>query len=135
LKEKLDALNSEIFGPKKEKKKSKKQTELEQKKAKLDEVKTKSFSSLYKELAKMLHPDGEANEHMREKKTEWMKKLTVAYKSKDIKTLLLLELEWLRTEKNEAQRLTEEKLEYMNEMLSEQVKEAERQTESLLQRH
>lgn len=132
LKEKIDALNSEIFGQKKEKKKTKKQTEREQKKAKIDEVKAKSFSALYKQLAKMLHPDGETNEQMREKKTEWMKKLTHAYKSKDIKTLLLLELEWLRTEKSEAQRLSEEKLEFMNEMLSEQVKEAERQAEMVL---
>lgn len=132
LREKMEVLNTELFGPKKSKKKSKKQLEREQKRDEVDAVKAKSFSALYKQLAKMLHPDGERNEQMREKKTEWMKKLTVAYKSKDIQTLLLLELEWLRTEKNEAQRLSDEKLEYMNAMLSEQVKEAERQLEALI---
>lgn len=112
-------------GEKKEKKKTKKQLEKEAAKAQFDEQKDKSFSSMYKNLVKLLHPDSEPDEELRLKKTEWMKQLTVAYKNKDIQTLLKIELEWMQNDKSLAEKQSEERLTYINEMLKEQVREEE----------
>lgn len=112
-------------GQRKEKKKTKKQLEKEAAKAQFDEEKDKSFSGMYKSLVKLLHPDSEPDEELRLKKTEWMKQLTVAYKNKDIQTLLKIELEWIQSDKTLAEKQSEERLTYINEMLKEQVREEE----------
>ena len=112
-------------GQRKEKKKTKKQLEKEAAKAQFDEEKDKSFSAMYKSLVKLLHPDSEPDEELRLKKTEWMKQLTVAYKNKDIQTLLKIELEWIQNDKSLAEKQSEERLTYINEMLKEQVREEE----------
>ncbi len=112
-------------GERKEKKKTKKQLEKEAAKAQFDEEKDKSFSGMYKSLVKLLHPDSEPDEELRLKKTEWMKQLTVAYKNKDIQTLLKIELEWIQSDKTLAEKQSEERLTYINEMLKEQVREEE----------
>jgi hypothetical protein len=112
-------------GEGKTKKKSKKQLEKEAAKAQFDEEKDKSFSAMYKSLVKLLHPDGETDEELKLKKTEWMKELTVAYKNKDIQTLLRIELEWMQSDKSLVEKQSEERLAYINELLKEQVREEE----------
>jgi hypothetical protein len=120
-------------GEGKKKKKTKKQLEKEAAKAQFDQEKDKSFSAMYKSLVKLLHPDGETNEELRLKKTEWMKELTVAYKNKDIQTLLKIELEWMQNDKSLAEKQSEERLAYINELLKEQVREEEFKYARILQ--
>ena len=116
---------------KKSKKKSKAQIRKDAAKNEFNEMKDKSFSSMYKSLVKLIHPDGEQDEQLKEKKSEWMKRLTVAYKNKDIKTLMLIELEWLHGAKDELEKMSEEKMSYFIDMLKTQATEIEQQTAML----
>jgi hypothetical protein len=120
-------------GEGKTKKKTKKQLEKEAAKAQFNQEKDKSFSTMYKSLVKLLHPDGETDEELKLKKTEWMKELTVAYKNKDIQTLLKIELEWMQSDKSLAEKQSEERLAYINELLKEQVREEELKFAMILQ--
>ncbi len=112
---------------KKEPKKTKKQLEKEAREKEIEELKGKSLSTIYKSLAKILHPDLEQDAVKKLQKEEWMKKLTVAYEKKDLKTLLEIELEWAKGETDRIQSLTRDKLDLYNEMLRSQVQEMELQ--------
>jgi hypothetical protein len=96
------------------------------------QLKDKSFAAMYKSLVKVLHPDAEIDETMKAKKTEWMQRLTVAYKNKDLKALLQIELEWMNKSADESQRWSEEKLGYFNEMLQKQVVESEQRYKEII---
>ncbi|MEN9674356.1 MAG: hypothetical protein RIS76_252 [Verrucomicrobiota bacterium] len=90
-----------------------------------DELRQRDLGSLYKQLAKMLHPDLEADPTLRTEKEAAMKDLTTAYKRKDLHAILRLELEWISREQADVSRLTEEKLRAYNGILREQVNELE----------
>ena len=123
------------FKPNRQKKKSKTKQKKEAEKQKFDELKDKSFSSMYKNLVKLIHPDSEPNEDLKERKTEWMKRLTVAYKNKDIKTLLTIELEWLSGAKDAHEKMSEDKLTHFNELLNAQIKKIDQQADMLYSDH
>ena len=53
------------------------------------------IKSLFRQLAKALHPDKELLEHLKEEKTSLMKKITEAYENQDLHGLLKLEKEHL----------------------------------------
>lgn len=132
LKRIIDATMKELgMEPKKEKKKSKAQLKKEEQKKEFDEMKDKNFAVMYKNLVKLIHPDSEQDEIQKARKTEWMQRLTVAYKSKDVKTLLLIELEWLNTAQDELQRISDEKADYFNAMLKEQITAKEKELSEL----
>lgn len=107
----------------KTKAKTKKQLEKERKELEITEAKNKSIASIYKQLAKILHPDLELDEEKKIEKQEYMKQLNVAYKKNDIHTLLKLELLWIKKEENS--NLSEDKLKIYIEVLKEQVQELE----------
>ena len=86
-----------------------------------EELKNRSLSEIYKQLAKVLHPDLETDPERKKEKEALMKKLTVAYKEKNLHALLLLELEWIHKEEGELEKLTEAKLNSYNEILKMQV--------------
>ena len=90
-----------------------------------DELRQRDLGSLYKQLAKMLHPDLEADPTLRTEKEAAMKELTTAYKRKDLHAILRLELEWISREQADVSRLTEEKLRVYIGILREQVAELE----------
>jgi len=90
-----------------------------------EELRQRDLGSLYKQLAKMLHPDLEADPTLRTEKEAAMKELTTAYKRKDLHAILRLELEWISREQADVSRLTEEKLRAYNGILREQVNELE----------
>lgn len=113
------------FSKSKPKAKTQKQREKELKEKEIEEAKTKSISSIYKQLAKILHPDLERDENLRLEKEEYMKQLNVAYKKKDIHTLLKLELMWIHKVENADNKLTDDKLKIYIEVLKEQAKELE----------
>ena len=111
--------------------KTKKQIEREQLEKEAEELKNRSLSEMYKQLAKVLHPDLEPDPERKKEKEALMKKLTVAYKEKNLHALLLLELEWIHKEEGELEKLTEAKLNSYNEILKMQVTELENELFSM----
>jgi len=109
-------------------KKTKKQLEKEERERQAAEIKNKSISRIYKQLAKALHPDLERDTAQKARKEALMQELTTAYENNDLHTLLRLELEWIQKEETNLDQLTDEKLSIYNEVLKEQVAELEAET-------
>ena len=97
-----------------------------------EEARKRSISKIYRELARALHPDLEQDEALKPRKTELMQKLTEAYRSNDLHTILQLELEWIAGESDNIERLTDEKLAVYNKMLQEQVRDLEDELGSVI---
>jgi hypothetical protein len=114
-------------------KKTKKQLEREQKEKLKEEAKKKSIGTIYKQLAKILHPDLENDPIQKALKEEVMKQLTNAYESNDLHTLLRLEIEWMEKQEKNIASLTDDKLSVYNEVLKEQVAELEESIYELAQ--
>jgi hypothetical protein len=62
----------------------------ETKKKLADDMEKKSISELYKELAKLIHPDLEQDEAIRYRKEQLMKELTAAKEKEDIHAMLFI---------------------------------------------
>ena len=92
-----------------------------------EELRKKTVASLYKQLARVLHPDLELDPALREQKQALMQELTVAYRNNDMHTLLRLELEWIAREEGNLERLSDEKLAIYNQTLKEQVVDLQRE--------
>lgn len=88
-----------------------------------EEARKRTVVSIYKQLAKVLHPDLEQDPAMRERKHALMQELTKAYREGDLHTLLRLELAWLKREEGDLERLGDEKVGIYCELLEEQVEE------------
>jgi hypothetical protein len=88
-----------------------------------EEARKRTVVSIYKQLAKVLHPDLEQDPAMRARKHTLMQELTKAYREGDLHTLLRLELEWLDREEGDLARLSDEKVGVYCELLEEQVEE------------
>ena len=110
-----------------ERRKNKRQLEKEERTRQAEEIRKRSIATIYKELAKALHPDLEPDPGRRERKVVLMQELTGAYRNNDLHTLLRLELEWIQREACNLERLTEEKLGIYNQALKDQVRELERE--------
>ncbi len=106
-------------------KKSKRALDLEARERAAEEMRIKDLGRLYKGLAKILHPDLEQDSERRKEKEAAMKRLTTAYKDRDLHTMLRLEAEWIAREQADASRLTNDKLTIYNSVLKEQVVELE----------
>ncbi|MBL9139105.1 MAG: hypothetical protein JNK85_24775 [Verrucomicrobiales bacterium] len=117
--------------PRREKPKSKRQLEREARDRAAEELRTRDIGRLYKQLAKLLHPDLEPDAARRQEKEAAMKRLTTAYKDGDLHTMLRLEVEWILQEQADANRLTDEKLAIYNDVLKEQVFELEEELRNL----
>ena len=115
------------------KKKSKKQLESEKMQKAVDEMKQKNISTIYKQLAKLFHPDLEQDEDKKADKEILMKELTAAYEAKNLHALLTLELKWIHKETNHLESLTEEKLAVYLQILREQASSLEREKFQILQ--
>lgn len=111
--------------------KTKRQLEKEERMRQAEEVRKKSIASIYKQLAKALHPDLEPDDERRRRKVVLMQELTAAYRNNDLHTLLRLELEWIHREERDLDRLTNEKLSIYNQVLREQVQELEQELAGL----
>lgn len=94
-------------------------------------LKQKNIGSIYKQLAKLFHPDLEQDPDKKLEKEMLMKELTVAYAAKDLHTLLRLELSWIQKEENNAANMASEKLAIYNEILKEQVAELKAQLDRI----
>jgi len=91
----------------------------------------KSIRNIYITLSKLFHPDTETDPVLKIQKEEIMKRVTTAYKQKDLTTLLKLEMEWGYKEKEHLEKLTEDKFEIYISVLKEQIAEFEVQKYNL----
>ncbi len=105
-------------------KKTKKQLEKEQKIDEDKKVLAKDIRTIYTALAKELHPDLEKDEQERLRKTEMMKRVTVAYEKNDLFELLRLQLEY-QIQHERIESLVEEQLSRYNQLLQTQINELE----------
>jgi hypothetical protein len=108
-------------------KKTAKLIEKEKRQAELVEARNKNIRSIFKQLAKALHPDLEQDEIAKLEKEGLMKRLTIAYNSGDLHSMLSLELEWIHKEEESITKLSKEKLAIYNQVLKEQVQDLEQQ--------
>jgi hypothetical protein len=97
-----------------------------------EEFRKRSIATIYKQLARVLHPDLERDSERRKQKVELMQELTVAFRQNDLHTLLRLEMQWIEKEGSNLERLTEEKLGVYNEFLSRQVDALEKRLRDLV---
>ncbi|MBK9249889.1 MAG: J domain-containing protein [Ignavibacteria bacterium] len=105
--------------------KTKKQLAKEEQEEQKEELRNTSIGKIYRSLAKAFHPDLERDIKKIAEKEELMKRLTVAYESNDLHTLLSLELEWIKNEEGDIKQLSNEKLRLYNQILKEQAQEIE----------
>ena len=97
-----------------------------------EEFRKRSIANIYKQLARVLHPDLERDSERQKEKVELMQELTVAFRQNDLHTLLRLEMQWIENEGGNIERLTEEKLGVYNEVLAGQVEGLERRFRDLV---
>lgn len=115
------------------KKKTVKQLENEKLRKSIDELKQKNISTIYKQLAKLFHPDLEQDEERKVEKEALMKELTAAYETKNLHTLLMLELKWIHKENDHLESLSDEKLAIYLEILKEQARGLEHEINGMFQ--
>lgn len=121
MEEEFNAQQNSTQNAKKAKKKSGKKAEKEAQLKQEETLKTKSISSIYKQLAKLLHPDLEQDEAEKLRKEGLMQEVIAAYKNNDLHTLLKLELQWIALENDNLNTLTDDKLRIYNNLLKEQI--------------
>ena len=92
---------------------------------------SKSIQAVYRQLTSALHPDREQDPVERERKTELMQQVTVAYGSKDLLKLLELQLAVEHIDQHKLSNINAERLKHYNKILSDQLREL--QEEVLLQ--
>ncbi|TDH19701.1 hypothetical protein EXU57_22610 [Segetibacter sp. 3557_3] len=100
-------------------------TQQKRKASLLNQLRTTNLSAMYKQLAKMLHPDLEQDEDRKVEKETLMKQLTTAYNNNDLHTMLSLEITWMETAKKQNPSASHQKIKLYNRALREQVKELE----------
>ncbi len=101
--------------------KTQKEIQREKHEQALKELQSTEAGAVYKRLAKAIHPDLEQDPQKKEFKEELMKRLTIAYKSKDVYSLLALEMEWADRLGEEKRSLSSNQLEVYNTMLEQQI--------------
>jgi hypothetical protein len=105
--------------------KTKRERREEERARRFEQLRKDNIGAVYKRLAKVLHPDLEADPVEREKKSRVMQEVTAAYARADLHALLCLELEWIEGAELDAARLGAEKLRAHVELLKEQASELE----------
>ena len=109
------------------KQKSEKQKSAEALQEEIAAAKQKNIATIYKQLAKLFHPDLEQVENRKQEKVLLMQELTAAYEAKNLHALLTLELRWIHKENDHLETLSEDKLAVYLQILKEQISELEEQ--------
>ena len=84
---------------------------------------SKSIQAVYRHLVAALHPDREPDPAERERKTELMKKVTVAYGNKDLLQLLELQMSVEQIDQSQINNIAEDRLKHYNKVLQSQLQE------------
>lgn len=111
---------------------TKAQQEQEKRQHEAQEAKQRDLKSLYKQLAKLLHPDLESEPERRLQKEEWMKRLTAAYTDSDLRELLCIEMEWMGVEATNLAQASDEKLKTYARVLQEQIDDLNFKTRAMI---
>ena len=111
--------------------KTKKQQRKEERERIMDDARRKNVQQLYRQLAKVFHPDLEQDPSRISQKEELMKLLTIAREQGDLMTMLQLELSWIQQEDRHPDQLTNERLKLYNTTLQEQVQDLRAQIRAL----
>ncbi|MFA6631907.1 MAG: hypothetical protein WCU90_06390 [Kiritimatiellia bacterium] len=109
----------------KNRKKTKRQQDKEAKEKLAAEARAKNINTVYRQLARLFHPDLEQDPELKSKKERLMKELTAAYEAGDLHTILGLELRWLQNNDGDISRLSDDKLQAYTAALEEQSTEIE----------
>ncbi|MEI8366171.1 MAG: hypothetical protein WCF65_07105 [Parachlamydiaceae bacterium] len=111
-----------------EKPKSKKEQQKEIKEKELETLQKKGLGTIYKTLAKCLHPDLEQDPILKLEKEGIMKRLTTAYENTDLHELLSIEIEWMsrtESEKNQTVVQSDDQFKIYNSILKDQIVDLE----------
>ena len=119
----LDKMSGRNKKPKTEKKKTKKQLEKENLEKEAEDNLKKDARSIYTQLAKLLHPDLEQDEILREQKSEIMKRVTNAYSSNDLYELLQIQLEVQQLDNEKLFNVSDDLMKNYVQILQKQVNE------------
>lgn len=84
---------------------------------------SKSIQAVYRQLVAALHPDREPDPAERDRKTELMQKVTVAYGKKDLLQLLELQLSVEQIDQNNLNNIAADRLKHYNKVLENQLQE------------
>lgn len=118
MEEAKSRLNEEPFAEQK----TTKQTQKEIRAQELAALQKKGLSTIYKELAKIFHPDLVQTAEEKSEKEGLMKRLTCAYKDNDLFTLLSLKMEWMRQSGDRGEAQSDDQLKVYNAILKDQAK-------------
>ncbi len=130
--QRLDEERARAESRRAKRKKSPKQLEREQRQEAEALNIRKSIQEVYRKLAAVLHPDRERDEAQRQRKTELMQRVNVAYNKKDLLQLLELQLEVEQVDQSRVDRLPEERLVHYNKILNEQCKELQSEIDAIV---
>jgi hypothetical protein len=92
---------------------------------------SKSIQALYRQLVTALHPDREPNPLERERKTELMQQVNVAYTKKDLLQLLSLQLAVEQITQANINNIAEDRLKHYNKVLTNQLNELRQEVMTL----
>ncbi len=128
LEAQAEAQASETVNPRK---KTKKQLEKEARQLEEEALASKSVREVYRKLVAALHPDREPDEHERNRKTELMQRVNIAYGKKDLLLLLELQLEVEQIDPEHLNQIADSRLKYFNKILKEQLSELDQETQHI----
>lgn len=92
----------------------------------------KSLQAVYRKLAATLHPDREQDGAERERKTELMQRINIAYNKKDLLQLLELQLETEQIDRSHINAISDNHLQHYIKILKEQCRDLEQAIEESL---
>ena len=125
--EKLEEKNS-AFAEQEPAKKTKKQLANEARQQEEEALASKSVQEIYRKLVAVLHPDREPDAAERERKTELMQRVNIAYGKKDLLQLLSLQLEIEQIDLAHINTIADSRLKHFNKILGEQLIELQQET-------
>ncbi|MBU0654485.1 MAG: molecular chaperone DnaJ [Gammaproteobacteria bacterium] len=123
LAEKVKQREEQAEATRPQRKKSAKQLAKEAKEAEEAANVSKSIQAVYRQLTSALHPDREQDPVERERKTELMQQVTVAYSNKDLLKLLELQLAVEQIDQSKLANIAEDRLKHYNQILADQLRE------------
>lgn len=94
---------------------------------------SKSIQAVYRQLVAVLHPDREPDSAERERKTELMKKVTVAYGKRDLLQLLELQLSVEQIDQGRITNIADDRLKHYNIVLQNQLEELQQEVKLMEQ--
>ena len=112
-------------------KQTKKQHVRDEREQQTAEAHSKNLTSVYRQLARMFHPDLEQDPQLKVEKEAIMKELTAAYDKGDLYTILGLELRWLQKNDGDITKMTDTKLNAYTHALNQQCQDIREEISSV----